>query len=94
MKVEDRARILKRIAVGRAWLRELASCRTESTEAIAIREGLSDRAVRMTLSLAMLSPVVVQAVAGGRLPRSVGLTRLAELPASWAEQQEALHFGA
>jgi DNA invertase Pin-like site-specific DNA recombinase len=90
MKVEDRARILKAIATGRAWLDELVSERVGSTEALATRERCSERSIRMTLSLAFLSPKVVQAILAGRLPRGIGITHLAGLPASWSEQHSAL----
>jgi hypothetical protein len=90
MKVEDRARILRAVATGRAWLDELVSGRVGGTEAIAARERCSERSIRMTLSLAFLSPKLVQAILAGSLPRGVGITRLADLPASWSEQHAAL----
>ena len=80
MKVEDRSRILKAIATGRVWLDELVSGRIDSTDAIAMRERCSERSIRMTLSLAFLSPGIVRAIIDGRLPRGIGLTRLADLP--------------
>ena len=43
----------------------------------------------MTLSLAFLSPAIVEAIVAGRLPRGLGITRLA-MPASWTEQHAAL----
>jgi hypothetical protein len=45
---------------------------------------------RRTLSLAFLSPEVVQAIIAGRLPRGIGMTGLADLPASWNAQHAAL----
>ena len=89
MKVEDRTRILKAIARGRAWLEELLSGEMASTEA-PIRERCSERSIRMTLSLAFLSPEVVQAIISGRLPRGIGMTGLADLPPSWNAQHAAL----
>ena len=62
----------------------------DSTDALALREGCSERSVRMTLSLAFLSPVIVQAILAGRLPRGIGISRLADLPPSWTEQHAAL----
>ena len=44
----------------------------------------------MTLSLAHLSPAIVAAIVEGRLPRGLGIAQLADLPASWAEQERAL----
>jgi len=66
MKVEHRARILTAIATGRSWLDELVAGRAGTTEAIADREGCSERSVRMTLSLAHLSPAIVRAIVDGR----------------------------
>jgi DNA invertase Pin-like site-specific DNA recombinase len=90
MKPEDRARILKAIATGRAWMDELLSARAAGPDAIASRESLSERSVRMTLSLAYLSPSIVQAIIAGRLPRGIGIRDLAELPNAWAAQERAL----
>jgi DNA invertase Pin-like site-specific DNA recombinase len=90
MKVEDRARILKAIATARAWLEELVSGRVGNAETLATREHRSERSVRMTLLLAFLSPKVVEAIRAGSLPRGIGITRLADLPASWSEQHAAL----
>ena len=90
MKVEDRSRILNAIARGRAWLEELLSGQMASTDAIAIRERSSERSIRMTLSLAFLSAEVVEAIIAGRLPRGIGITRLADLPPSWSAQHAAL----
>jgi len=90
MKVEDRARILTAIATGRSWLDELVAGRAGTTEAIADREGCSERSVRMTLSLAHLSPAIVRAIVDGRLPRGIGIRHLADLPASWTEQHRAI----
>ncbi len=92
MKVEDRARILHAIATARTWLDDLIAARVASTEAIAMREGCSERSVRMTLSLASLSPEIVRAILEGRLPRGIGIKHLAELPASWSEQHASLGF--
>jgi DNA invertase Pin-like site-specific DNA recombinase len=90
MKTEDRARILKAIATGRTWMDELITSRIANPAAIASREILSERSVRMTLSLAQLAPSIVNAIMDGRLPRGIGIRDLADLPASWAEQERAL----
>ena len=90
MKAEDRVRILKAIGTGRRWMEELISARTPSTDAIASRECLSERSVRMTVSLAQLAPSIVRAIIDGRLPRGIAVRNLAELPSSWAEQEQML----
>ncbi len=63
-----------------------------SSHEIATREGLSERSVRMTLSLAFLSPDLVKAAVEGRLMRGTGVTSFAELPSDWAEQRRMLGF--
>ena len=92
MKVEDRSRILHAIATARTWLDDLIVARVESPDAIALCEHCSERSVRMTLSLASLSPVIVRAIIEGRLPRGIGIKHLADMPASWSEQHAALGF--
>ena len=45
------------------------------------------------LDIALLSfsrPSLVQAIADNRLPRGIGLTRLADLPSDWSEQFKTL----
>ena len=44
----------------------------------------------MTLSLAFLAPDIVEAATDGLLPRGFGLSRLTDLPLSWAEQRNKL----
>ena len=90
MKREDRARILLAIAKGRSWMQGLVATRIPGTAAIAVREKLTERSVRMTLSLAHLAPSVVRVIVDARLPRGIGLRDLAELSASWAEQERIL----
>jgi site-specific DNA recombinase len=60
-----------------------------STE-LAAREHRSVRSASMLLSLAFLAPNLVKAIVGCRLPRGIGLTRMMDLPADWAEQHQAL----
>lgn len=90
MKRENRARILAAIAKGRSWMQGLVSGRIPDTAATAAREKLTERAVRMTLSLAHLDPSIVRAIVDARLPRGIGPRHLCELPASWAEQERIL----
>jgi hypothetical protein len=46
----------------------------------------------MTISLAFLSPELVQAAADGALPRGVGVARLIDAPPEWSRQFEMLGF--
>ena len=90
MKVEDRARILRAIAKARGWMRDLIEGRIDGSGTLAMRETVTERSVRMTLSLAQLAPGIVKAIVEGRLPRGIGVCDLVELPASWTEQERML----
>jgi hypothetical protein len=71
-------------------LYELIAGRTLDITNIAHREKRSIRSTTMQLSLAFLAPSLVQAIADNRLPRGIGLTRLADLPSDWSEQFKML----
>jgi site-specific DNA recombinase len=90
IRAESRARLLEGIAKARLWLDELATGRTSDTSEIARREGCSERSVRMTLSLAFLSPTIVQAAVDGTLPQGHGVSTLLELPADWQTQMRRI----
>ena len=90
MKAEDRTRMLAGIAAGRSWMGDLVGGRSTSIEAIARAEQRSERSVRMTLSLALLSPRIVQVIVEARLPRGIGLRHLCELPPAWDAQERIL----
>ena len=72
------------------WLDNLISNPNETVEAIASREGKTERSIRMTLSLAFLAPDIVKAAIDGRLPRGFGLKRMVDLPMSWSDQWRVL----
>ncbi len=85
-----RSKLLAGIARARSWLDEITSGSVPDIESIAVRETISARAARMTLSLAFVAPDIVEAAADGILPRGFGLSRLTDLPLSWAEQRHKL----
>ena len=89
IRADSRNKLLQSIARGRRWLAELQSG-TLDAEAIARRENCSKRHVNMTVSLAVLSPQLVQAVVDGALPRGVGVARLIDGPAEWSRQLQML----
>ncbi|MDE2016518.1 MAG: recombinase family protein [Hyphomicrobiales bacterium] len=72
------------------WLGELEAGPDSSVAAIAAREGKTERSIRLTLSLAFLSPRLVEAAVAGNLPRGFGVKRLMEAPIGWSEQWKAL----
>ncbi|MCO5093601.1 recombinase family protein [Bosea sp. (in: a-proteobacteria)] len=90
MNEETRGKLVQAIARARSWLAELLKDTMLSTDAIAARESLSERAVRMRLSLAFLAPDIVEAAIAGHLPQSFGITRLSDLPPGWTEQRKVL----
>ncbi|MDP8996455.1 MAG: recombinase family protein [Pseudomonadota bacterium] len=90
MRSETRSRLLKGIAQGRIWLDSLTSSQSENIQSIAKRQSLSEKTVRSTLSLAVLSPDIVDATIEGRLPRGLTVTQTSDLSADWHEQRIAL----
>ena len=89
MESADRARLVASIAQGRLWLDQLITGATD-IDGIARRERRSTRGVKLTISLAFLSPRIVNAAISGSLPRRISMTRLFDLPASWRLQHEML----
>jgi len=86
IRSETRARLIEGIAKARLWLEELVSGRISGTKAIADREGCSERSVRMTLSLAFLSPEIMQSAVAGTIADGRGVSGLIELPPDWHGQ--------
>jgi DNA invertase Pin-like site-specific DNA recombinase len=90
IRAEARTKLLSAVANGRRWLDEIASRKVVGIEAIAAREGVSERSARMGISLAFLAPDIIQAAVDGTLPRGLGVSRLMDMPPSWADQRRAL----
>jgi DNA invertase Pin-like site-specific DNA recombinase len=90
IRAESRIRLLNGIAKARHWLGEILAGSVPDIETISQRENMSARTARMTLSLAFIAPDIVEAVANGTLPRGFGLSRLTDLPLSWAKQRQKL----
>ena len=85
-----RLALIKTLRKAHRWLDELLTEPHQTIESIAVRESKSERSIRMSLSLAFLSPDPVKAATEGRLPRGSGLTQLIELPMMWSDQWAAL----
>jgi DNA invertase Pin-like site-specific DNA recombinase len=90
IRAEARRKLLSAIAKGRRWLNEMISGKIEGIETIANREGVSERSARMGVSLAFLAPDIVQAAVDGILPRGLGVSRLMDMPPSWADQRSII----
>jgi DNA invertase Pin-like site-specific DNA recombinase len=87
---DTKIRLLAGIAKARAWLDELLAGRVLDIADLAQREKRSVRSTAMQLSLAFLAPGLIQVIADNRLPRGIGLTRLADLPSDWSQQFKKL----
>ena len=74
----------------RRWLDELLIDPAQTIESLAMREHKSERSIRMTVSLAFVSPVLAEAALEGRLPRGFSVKRLTDLPMLWSEQWRAV----
>jgi site-specific DNA recombinase len=90
IRSETRATLVRAVAQGRLWLDELVTGKVTNVDAIALREDRSRRSVHMIMSLAFVSPDIVEAAVSGQLPRGIGITRLVDLPSSWAKQRQRL----
>ena len=90
MRANARAILVDALGDSHRWLDELLSDPDRTLESLALREGKTDRSIRMTLSLAFLAPDIAKAAVEGRLPRGYGLKRLVDLPMAWPEQWRTL----
>ena len=90
MRTKARDGLIKALRDAHRWLDELLYDPTQTLESLSVRESKSERSIRMTLSLAFLSPALAEAAMGGRLPRGFCVTRLTDLPMLWSEQWRAI----
>ena len=90
IRAETRATLVRSIAVGRSWLQEIVDGSSAGPDDIAARETCSRRHVMMMISLSFLAPDLVAAAMHGRLPRSIGVTRLIDAPIEWSRQWHIL----
>ena len=87
--------LLKAVARGHKWFKEIVSGRAAFTREIAAREGVNERFVRRLIPLAFLSPLIVRAIAEGRQPADLtgeALSRGIDIPVEWSKQGTALGF--
>jgi site-specific DNA recombinase len=90
MRTKARDGFIRALRDARRWLDELLIDPAQTIESLAMREGKSERSIRMTVSLAFISPVLAEAALEGRLPRGFNVKRLTELPMLWSEQWRAV----
>jgi site-specific DNA recombinase len=90
MRAEARALLIDALRDAYCWQDELMRDSSRTIESIAAREKKTERSIRMTLSLAFLSPALIKAAIEGRLSRGFGVKRLMDLPMRWSDQWSAL----
>src|SRR5262245_59749435 len=91
MKPESRDALLIAIAKARKWIEDIRLGRLASFAAIAEREAVGERHIRLLAPLAFLSPRIIAAIADGTAPADLTVTGLAKaLPCSWAEQERRI----
>jgi site-specific DNA recombinase len=90
MTAKARAILIDALRDAHLWLDELTTNSNQTVESLAARQGKTERSIRMTLSLAFLSPTLTKAGIEGRLPRGFGAKRLMDLPMAWSDQWSRL----
>ena len=90
IREEAQRNLLRALAKGRAMLQEIVRAEHVDLDAIARREGRSERSIRATLSLAFLDPRLVRAAIDGTLPRGINAKHLVDLPPHWPDQWRML----
>ena len=83
------------VAQARQWSNELRQQKVGSLRELARRHGRDRSDVGRILRLAFLAPDIVEAIVAGHQPADLTvtrLTRLEDLPLSWAEQRRLLGF--
>jgi site-specific DNA recombinase len=89
MRGKARAILIDALRDAHHWLDELTRSPNQTIEALAVREGKTERSIRTTLSLAFLCPTLVKAAIEGRLPSGFGVRRMIDLPINWSKQLSA-----
>ncbi len=92
IRVNERARLLKTIAIANACPADLIEGRVCDMPNLAKREKKTGRSVRLIFSLAFLDPALVKAAAEVKLPRGYGLSRLTGPPMAFADQWQDLRL--
>jgi site-specific DNA recombinase len=90
MRTKARAILIDALRDAHHWLDDLTRSPNQTIEALAAREGKTERWIRRTLSLAFLCPTLVRAAIDGRLPRGYRVKRLMDLPMDWPQQWAVL----
>ena len=77
------------------WNDALMCGSVSSTNALAKREGVTQRYIAHLLKLAYLAPDIMEAITRGDIPSSISMDRLKkDFPLDWEEQRKVLGFSA
>lgn len=88
-----RTALLNAIAKAKGWVESALDDPGFEFAALAAREKLSERYIRLLMPLAFLSPRVIDAIADGEGPADLTPTALSRnLPLLWAEQELTLRL--
>ena len=88
-----RPALIKTVARGYAWNRELVRGDSSSIRNVARKHGVDERQVRRHLPLALLAPNIIEAIVEGRAPAELTVHQLnRKLPIDWDEQRRVLGF--
>ena len=88
-----RPTLIKAVARGYTWNRELVCGISPSIRAVARKHGVDERQVRRHLPLALLAPDIIEAILEGRAPATLTVHQLyRKLPVDWREQRHVLAF--
>jgi site-specific DNA recombinase len=86
MRADARAILIKALGNAHRWLDALLSDPRRTLESLALREGKTERSIRMIMSLAFLAPDIVKAAIEGRLPRHREINETPETEARGANR--------
>ena len=86
MRTKARGVLIDALRDAHRWVAELTTDSSHTIASIAAGEKKTERSIRLTMSLAFLSPALVKAAIDGRLPRGFGVKRLMDLPIAWSDQ--------
>jgi hypothetical protein len=87
----SRTALLAAIARAKGWAELAMTNSAFDFRALAAKEKLSERYIRLLMPLAFVSPRVIDAIADGDIPATLNPTALPrKLPLAWAEQERRL----
>jgi hypothetical protein len=86
--------LIRFLAKGRRWYRQLTSGEMPSIKAIATSENVTERYVARVLRGSLLAPDLIERILAGRQPVTLTVRQLLDPPPiDWAEQPKHFGFG-